>query len=32
VPGVAHIILVVEDDGAPSLTSYRRIILEIEEL
>ena len=30
VPGVAHIILVVEDDGAPSLTSYRRIILEID--
>jgi hypothetical protein len=29
-PGVAHIILVVEDDGAPSLSSYRRIILEIE--
>ena len=26
-PGTAHIILVVEDDGAPSLTSYRRIIL-----
>ena len=28
--GVAHIILAVEDDGAPSLTSYRRIILEID--
>jgi hypothetical protein len=26
-PGIAHIILVVEDDGTPSLTSYRRIIL-----
>ncbi len=26
-PGVAHIILVVEDKGSPSLTSYRRIIL-----
>jgi hypothetical protein len=29
-PGVAHIILAVEDDGTPSLTSYRRIILEID--
>ncbi len=29
-PGVAHIILAVEDDGVPSLTSYRRVILEIE--
>jgi hypothetical protein len=28
-PGVAHIILAVEDDGVPSLTSYRRVILEI---
>ena len=28
--GVAHIILAVEDDGVPSLTSYRRVILEIE--
>ena len=27
-PGVAHIILAVEDRGAPSLTSYRRIILQ----
>jgi hypothetical protein len=27
--GTAHIILVVEDDGTPSLTSYRRIILTI---
>jgi hypothetical protein len=26
-PGTAHIILVVEDDGTPSLTSYRRVIL-----
>jgi hypothetical protein len=25
--GVAHVILVVEDDGRPSLTSYRRVIL-----
>ncbi len=25
--GIAHIILAVEDDGTPSLTSYRRIIL-----
>jgi hypothetical protein len=29
-PGVAHIILAVEDDGIPSLTSYRRIVLDIE--
>ena len=29
-PGVAHIILAVEDEGVPSLTSYRRIILEID--
>ena len=27
--GEAHIILVVEDDGSPSLTSYRRIILNV---
>jgi hypothetical protein len=27
--GLAHIILAVEDDGSPSLTAYRRIILEI---
>jgi hypothetical protein len=26
-PGIAHIILVVQDDGTPSLTAYRRIIL-----
>lgn len=25
--GIAHVILAVEDDGTPSLTSYRRIIL-----
>ena len=25
--GIAHVILAVEDDGAPSLTSYRRVIL-----
>lgn len=30
VAGVAHIVLAVTDDGAPSLTSYRRIILDIE--
>jgi hypothetical protein len=30
VPGVAHVILVVEDDGAPTLTSYRRVILNIQ--
>jgi CubicO group peptidase (beta-lactamase class C family) len=27
VPGIAHVILAVEDDGQPSLTSYRRVIL-----
>jgi hypothetical protein len=27
VAGIAHLILIVEDGGAPSLTSYRRIIL-----
>jgi hypothetical protein len=27
VPGLAHVILAVEDDGQPSLTSYRRVIL-----
>jgi Cellulose-binding Sde182, nucleoside hydrolase-like domain/Cellulose-binding protein Sde0182, C-terminal domain len=27
VAGTAHVILVVEDDGTPSLTTYRRIIL-----
>ena len=26
-PGVAHVILAVEDSGTPSLTSYRRVIL-----
>jgi hypothetical protein len=29
VPGTAHVILAVEDNGAPSLTSYRRVILTI---
>jgi hypothetical protein len=29
VPGTAHIILAVEDDGTPSLTTYRRVILTI---
>jgi len=29
VPGTAHVILVVEDAGHPSLTSYRRVILRI---
>ena len=29
VPGVAHVILAVEDNGQPSLTSYRRVILTI---
>jgi Protein of unknown function (DUF1593) len=28
--GIAHIILTVEDDGEPSLTAYRRVILNIE--
>ena len=27
--GVAHIILAVTDEGSPSLTSYRRIILKV---
>jgi hypothetical protein len=27
--GIAHVILEVEDDGTPSLTSYRRVILKI---
>jgi hypothetical protein len=29
VAGVAHVILTVEDDGTPSLTSYRRVIVRI---
>ncbi len=29
VAGIAHVILVVEDQGTPSLTSYRRIILRV---
>ena len=29
VPGVAHVILAVEDDGSPTLTAYRRVILTI---
>jgi hypothetical protein len=29
VAGTAHVILVVEDNGTPSLTSYRRVILHI---
>jgi hypothetical protein len=29
VPGTAHIILAVQDNGTPSLTSYRRVILAI---
>ena len=28
--GIAHVILAVEDDGEPSLTSYRRVIFNIE--
>ena len=27
--GVAHVILAVTDDGTPTLTSYRRIIIEV---
>ena len=27
VPGIAHVILEVTDNGTPSLTSYRRVIL-----
>jgi hypothetical protein len=27
-PGIAHVILAVEDGGTPSLTSYRRVVLE----
>ena len=30
-PGIAHVILVVEDDGTPRLTSYRRIILNMKQ-
>lgn len=29
VPGTAHVILEVRDDGTPSLTSYRRVIVNI---
>ena len=29
VPGTAHVILAVEDNGTPALTSYRRVILTI---
>lgn len=29
VAGIAHVILAVEDNGAPSLTSYRRVIFHI---
>jgi Cellulose-binding Sde182, nucleoside hydrolase-like domain/Cellulose-binding protein Sde0182, C-terminal domain len=29
VAGIAHVILAVEDDGEPTLTSYRRVILNI---
>jgi len=28
-PGIEHIILAVKDDGNPSLTSYRRIIITV---
>ena len=26
--GIAHVVLVVEDDGSPTLTSYRRVIID----
>ena len=29
-PGISHVILAVEDNGSPSLTSYRRVILKID--
>jgi hypothetical protein len=29
VAGTAHVILAVEDNGTPALTSYRRVILTI---
>ncbi len=29
VPGIAHVIMAVEDDGTPSLTSYRRVVIRI---
>ena len=29
VPGIAHVILAVEDNGTPKLTAYRRVILEM---
>jgi Protein of unknown function (DUF1593) len=29
VAGIAHVILAVEDEGTPSLTSYRRIVLRV---
>jgi hypothetical protein len=29
IAGTAHIILVVTDDGSPSLTSYRRVVVRI---
>jgi hypothetical protein len=29
VAGTAHVVLVVEDNGSPSLTAYRRVILDI---
>jgi hypothetical protein len=30
VAGIAHVVLSVEDQGKPRLTSYRRVILDIE--
>ena len=29
IAGTAHIVLAVEDNGSPTLTSYRRVILTI---
>jgi hypothetical protein len=28
VEGIAHVVLVVEDDGSPTLTSYRRVVID----
>lgn len=29
IPGTAHVVLIVEDNGSPSLSAYRRVILSI---
>jgi hypothetical protein len=28
-PGLSHVILAVEDAGTPSLTAYRRVVLDV---